>query len=85
MLTSSNSPEDELVDDYGEEAAVATIPTSSSQVSPPSGLPISTIAHLTHDELMHNAVFVKYVSLVDALLVKTHSNPCKSFLIFSLA
>ena len=85
MSTSSNSPEDELVDDYGEEAAVAAIPTSSSQVSPPSGLLISTIAHLTHDKLMHNAVFVKYVSLVDALLVKTHSNPRKSFLIFSLA
>ena len=85
MSTSSNSPEDELVDDYGEEAAVAAVPTSSSQVSPPSGLPVSTIARLTHDELMHNAVFVKYVSLVDALLVKTHSNPRKSFLIFSLA
>ena len=77
MSTSSNSPEDELVDDYGEEAAVAAVPTSSSQVSPPSGLPISTIACLTHDELMHNAVFVNYVSLVNMLLVKTHSNPRK--------
>ncbi|KAN0136753.1 hypothetical protein V8E53_005523 [Lactarius tabidus] len=44
-----------------------TLALSSSKISKPSGLPINTIAHLTHDELWHNLEFMKYVSLVDSL------------------
>lgn len=38
-----------------------------TQLSQPSGLPIDSIARLTHDELRHNAEFIKYVDLVDHL------------------
>jgi hypothetical protein len=40
---------------------------ASSLLSLPSGLPIETIARLTHDELRHNAEFMKYVGMVDSL------------------
>jgi hypothetical protein len=39
----------------------------SSEISLPSGLSIDTIARLTHDELRHNAEFMKYVRMVDSL------------------
>ena len=39
----------------------------SSKLSHPSGLPVDAIAGLTHDELMLNAEFVQYVSLVGSL------------------
>jgi hypothetical protein len=38
-----------------------------SSISSPSGLAVNTIAQLTHDELCHNAEFMKYVCMVDAL------------------
>jgi hypothetical protein len=41
--------------------------TPSSQLSQPSGLPVEIIAGLTHDELRHNAEFMKYVALVGSL------------------
>ncbi|KAN0128815.1 hypothetical protein V8E53_013402 [Lactarius tabidus] len=44
-----------------------TLALSSSKISKPSGLPIDTIAHLTHDELWHNPEFMKYVSLINSL------------------
>jgi hypothetical protein len=43
----------------------STLPPSS--ISSPSGLAVDTIARLTHDELCHNAEFMKYVRMVDAL------------------
>jgi hypothetical protein len=39
-----------------------------SVISRPSGLPVDAIAHLTHDELLVNATFMKYVNTVDVLL-----------------
>ncbi len=36
-------------------------------VSSPSGVPLSTIALLTHDELRQNAEFMKYVNMVTML------------------
>lgn len=41
--------------------------SSSSKISKPSGLPIDTIARLTHDELQHNPEFMKHVNLVASL------------------
>ena len=41
---------------------------SSSSLSLPSGLPVTTISRLTHDELRVNAEFMKYVNMVDVLL-----------------
>ena len=40
---------------------------SSSVISSPSGLTIDTISRLTHDELQHNAEFMKQLRMVDAL------------------
>ena len=39
----------------------------SSKLSHPSGLPVDAIAGLTHNELMLNAEFIQYVSLVSSL------------------
>ncbi|KAN0135767.1 hypothetical protein V8E53_006407 [Lactarius tabidus] len=44
-------------------------PPPSNKISKPSGLPINTIAHLTHNELWHNPEFMKYVSLVNSLQI----------------
>jgi hypothetical protein len=44
-----------------------TLALSSSKISKPSGLPIDTIARLTHNELQHNPEIMKYVSLVNSL------------------
>ena len=41
--------------------------TFSSKLSHPSGLLVDTVAGLTHDELLVNPEFVKYVSLVGSL------------------
>ena len=41
---------------------------SSSAISYPSGLPNDVISHLTHDELLKNPEFVKYVNTVEVLL-----------------
>ncbi|KAH9170975.1 hypothetical protein EDB89DRAFT_2071275 [Lactarius sanguifluus] len=48
-----------------------------SQISQPSGLPITTIARLTHDELTHNPEFMKYVEMVSHLqeLLSLRRNP----------
>ena len=59
---------------------------SSSAISYPSGLPDDVIYCLTHDELLKNPEFVKYVNTVDVLLHqdkvdKVPSN-CKSSHLF---
>ena len=41
---------------------------SSSAISYPSGLPDDVISRLTHDELLKNPEFVKYVNTVEVLL-----------------
>ena len=41
---------------------------SSSAISYPSGLPDDVISHLTHDELLKNLEFMKYVNTVEVLL-----------------
>ena len=41
--------------------------TFSSKLSRPSGLLVDTVTGLTHDELLVNLEFVKYVSLVSSL------------------
>jgi hypothetical protein len=66
---------DYVDDDFGE-AISDVVPSlhSSSWLSSPSGLPISTISWLTHNELLHNAEFVKYNSLIDTLLANAWSN-----------
>jgi hypothetical protein len=43
------------------------MPSVSGAISQPSGLPISTIACLTHNELWHNPEFMKHVNLVSLL------------------
>src|SRR6266702_5431592 len=40
---------------------------TSSQLSQPSGLPIDTIARLTHDELKHNPEFMRCLGMVNLL------------------
>ena len=43
------------------------VPQPSSEISQPSGLPISKISSLTHDELWHNPEFMWYVKLMVSL------------------
>ena len=62
-------------------SAMSLVPPSSL-VSSPSGLAVDTIAQLMHDELCHNAEFMKYVQMVDALQellgLREKSSTCKS-------
>jgi hypothetical protein len=53
--------------------------TADSQISVPSGLPLDTIARLTHDELCHNPKFMRHVNLVDALLLNVQSPSTSKF------
>src|SRR6266404_4347691 len=58
-----------------------------SNLSSPSGVPLSTIALLTHDELRQNAEFMKYVNMVTMLqeLLKFRQGStllCKFFFFF---
>src|SRR6266404_6607796 len=60
-----------------------------SNLSSPSGVPLSTIASLTHDELRQNAEFMKYVNMVTMLqkLLKFWQGSmlsCKFFFFFQL-
>ncbi|KAN0135291.1 hypothetical protein V8E53_006856, partial [Lactarius tabidus] len=48
-------------------ASSQTLAVPSVTISQPSGLPISTITSLTHDELRHNPEFMKHVNLVSLL------------------
>jgi hypothetical protein len=67
-------------DDNLDEVMDSSVPPPSrTQLSLPSGLSITMISRLTHDELRHNPKFCKYVSLVDALLLSTRSNPGEPF------
>jgi hypothetical protein len=65
--------------------------TPSSQLSQPSSLPVEIIAVLTHDELRHNAEFMKYVALVGSLQEllslrekKPPSHPCSHIIVSHL-
>lgn len=52
-------------------ASSSSLATPSSAISQPSGLPVATIALLTHDELRVNAEFMRYVNMVNFLLNNT--------------
>jgi hypothetical protein len=47
-----------------------SLKTPSSALSRPSGVPVATVAGLTHDELQVNLEFMKYMSLVNVLLAR---------------
>lgn len=61
-------------------------PVTPSALSQPSGLPVDSIAALTHDELQRNSEFMKYVRLVDILLAQGAKGPSngKFFFCFSI-
>jgi hypothetical protein len=48
-----------------------------------SAIPPRTIARLSHDQLCHNPEFMKYVSLVDALLITVRAAPSAGKFFFS--
>ncbi|KAH9024579.1 hypothetical protein EDB85DRAFT_2150417 [Lactarius pseudohatsudake] len=62
---------------FSATASTRSLGTPSSLLSQPSGLPIQSIARLTHDELTHNPEFVKYVDMVSHLqeLLNLRRNP----------
>ena len=77
-------------------ASSSSLATPSSAISQPSGLPVATIARLTHDELRVNTEFMRYVNMVNFLLnnmwEKTPANrkslifpPFPTFLTFIIA
>jgi hypothetical protein len=50
-----------------QPASSLSCTSPASNISHPSGLPVTKIVCLTHDELLLNPEFVKYVNLVDSL------------------
>jgi hypothetical protein len=64
----------------GTTSASSCAPATPSVLSQPSGLPITAIAGLTHDELRRNEEFMKYVRIVDALLATSKRTFFFSFL-----
>ena len=97
MLTSLDSPApaedynepsfdlDELAEDDTLDDLVGPPPylvPSQSPLSTPSGFSIEAIKRLTHDELCHNAEFMRQVNLVDLLLARSNSSPAYSTSLF---
>jgi hypothetical protein len=50
-----------------QPASSLSCASPASNISHPSGLPVTKIACLSHDKLLLNPEFVKYVNLVDSL------------------
>lgn len=72
---------DELAEDDTLDDFVGPPPypvPSQSLLSTPSGFSIEAIKRLTHDELCHNAEFMRQVNLVDLLLARSNSSPAYS-------
>src|SRR6266404_3245246 len=76
--------EDDIVEDMLTPPPQAA---SLDSISYPSGLPLSKIATLTHDELRNNSEFKKYVEMVamlqELLSLRQASNPSSKFFFIS--
>jgi len=84
---SEDKDKDELMEAELAQLVLQPNPPPSN-LSSPSGVPLSTIASLTHDELRQNAEFMKYVNMVTMLqeLLKFRQGStlsCKFFFFFS--
>lgn len=67
-------------DNEGDTASIVFASfTASVQISQPSNLPIEVIKQLTHDELWHNAKFMRLMNLINALLFNVCSNSSGKF------